>query len=350
MELATQLVLPCTDLDAALSFYTESLQFRLELIMPADSPRFAVLTGYGIQLRLELVEQLQISSPAIRLRLWDKDTENFKPLKAPDGVEIEWLVANATTTIPESTQEFIISRAHTRDSWQAGRAGMLYRDLIPDRLGGKYIASLIRIPIGGPVPDYVHYHQVGFQLIYCKAGWVKVIYEDQGPAFVMQAGDCVLQPPTIRHQVLESSDGLDVIEIGCPAEHETFRDHDLELPTPTIDATRLFGGQHFVRFIASTAPWIDAETYRYQDTGIKAATFNHANVRVLNVEEGSTSIFDHQQDFLFLFVLNGQLLLNSATLGASLLVNGDSVCIPKNTQYTLTAKQTSTILEVSVTE
>ena len=40
-----------------------------------------------------------------------------------------------------------------------GRAGMLYRDLIPDRLGGAIVASHIRIPEGGPVGDSVHFHQ-----------------------------------------------------------------------------------------------------------------------------------------------------------------------------------------------
>ena len=42
----------------------------------------------------------------------------------------------------------------------AGRAGMVYRDLIPDRLGGAFIASHITIPEGGPVPDYVHHHDI----------------------------------------------------------------------------------------------------------------------------------------------------------------------------------------------
>ena len=38
--------------------------------------------------------------------------------------------------------------------WVIGRAGMRYRDLIPGRLGGSIIASHIRIPDAGPVPDY----------------------------------------------------------------------------------------------------------------------------------------------------------------------------------------------------
>ena len=36
------------------------------------------------------------------------------------------------------------------------------------------IASHIRVP-DGPVPDMVHYHKVGFQLIFCVAGWVDVL-------------------------------------------------------------------------------------------------------------------------------------------------------------------------------
>jgi quercetin dioxygenase-like cupin family protein len=41
-------------------------------------------------------------------------------------------------------------------------------------------------------------------MIYCHRGWVRVVYEDQGEPFVMHPGDCVLQPPGIRHRVLEA--------------------------------------------------------------------------------------------------------------------------------------------------
>ena len=88
-----------------------------------------------------------------------------------------------------------------------GRAGMIYRDLLPDRQGGRFIASHITIPDGGPVPDYVHHHDVRFQVIHCVRGWVDVVYEDQGPPFRMHAGDTVLQPPHIRHRVLEARPG-----------------------------------------------------------------------------------------------------------------------------------------------
>ena len=34
---------------------------------------------------------------------------------------------------------------------------------------------------------------------------------------MLRAGDFVTQPPTIRHRVLECSDGLEVLEVGSPA-------------------------------------------------------------------------------------------------------------------------------------
>ena len=76
---------------------------------------------------------------------------------------------------------------------------------------------------------------------------MKVVYEDQGDPFLLQPGDCVIQPPEIRHRVLESSSGLTVIEIGCPAEHETFVEHDLKLPNGSQIPTRNFLGQRFVK-------------------------------------------------------------------------------------------------------
>lgn len=118
---------------------------------------------------------------------------------------------------------------------------MEYRDLIPDRQGGRFIASHIRIPQGGPVPDYVHYHKIRFQMIFCVRGWVRLVYEDQGPPIVIEAGDAVLQPPEIRHRVLECSEGFEA-EVASPAEHETWLDHELGLPTPAVRRDRDFRG------------------------------------------------------------------------------------------------------------
>ena len=180
----------CADLDAALASH-QALGFRLDTILPADDPAELVLSRGDEQLRLV------------------RDA----PPRAHDG------------------------------GWHRGRAGMDYRDLVPDRRGGALIASHIRIEHGGPVADYVHYHDIRVQLIYCLRGWVRLVYEDQGEPFVMSAGECVVQPPQIRHRVLECSAGLEVIEVASPAAHATHVDHDLALPTPRRERT--YSSQRF---------------------------------------------------------------------------------------------------------
>ncbi len=75
------------------------------------------------------------------------------------------------------------------------------------------------------MPDYVHFHVIRFHAIFCRAGWVRMAYESRG-----QPGECVLQPPRIRHRVLESSADAEVIEIAVPAEHITLADRSVTLP------------------------------------------------------------------------------------------------------------------------
>jgi hypothetical protein len=94
--------------------------------------------------------------------------------------------------------------------WTVGRAGIEYRTLLqkPAREQGRkrtvepsqslgsdelcpnecialadaqasavdVIVSHIRLPFEGEVPDYVHYHKVDFQMIYCLKGRIKVVY------------------------------------------------------------------------------------------------------------------------------------------------------------------------------
>ncbi len=152
---------------------------------------------------------------------------------------------------------------------------MEYQDLIPGRLGGKVIASRIRLPFGGEVPDSVHYHKIDFQMIYCVRGRIQVVYEDQGPAFWLETGDCILQPPEIRHQVLYSEAGAEVIEVSSPAEHETWIDHEMALPTVVIDKERDFLGSQFVRHILT-----GSEDVAVRDTGISFATNGRFDVKI----------------------------------------------------------------------
>jgi quercetin dioxygenase-like cupin family protein len=345
-----QVLLPCPDLAATLAFFTDRLGFKVNLIFPADSPSTAVISGHGLTLGLEAADK--VATP-ITLRLLC-DLSSLPPgtphtLTAPGGTRIELAELRQPVEVPEGAREFVLSRM--ADSWGVGRAGMQYRDLIPSRLGGRFIASHIRIPEGGPVPDYVHFHRIRFQTIYCRKGWARLVYEDQGEPFLFHAGDCVLQPPEIRHRVLEASTGLEVVEIGCPALHETFADHAMALPTPHVLPERDFGGQRFVRHIAAEASWLPwrAKGFEMRDTGIAAATDGLAGVRVVRPRGKARAAFDaHGGEFLFLFVLTGELGLGGKTLGDHRLREGDSCVIPAGAAYVLDADAGSEILEVTL--
>ena len=262
-----------------------------------------------------------------------------RELVAPNGTRIELRPGPAAR--PAAAPAVVRADPEPRRAWADGRAGMRYRDLIPDRQGGRFIASHIRIPEGGPVPDYVHYHRVRFQMIYCRRGWVRVVYEDQGPPFVMQAGDCVLQPPGIRHRVLECSPGLEVIEVTCPAEHETLADHDLALPTTTPRPDRDFDGQRFVRHEAaraSFAPW-GASGFEARDLGIEAATAGLATAHVMRRSRAAESEDEthaaHDAALLFSFVLSGAATVHCAGEDFGLVLAGDAFVIPPHRPYDL---------------
>jgi hypothetical protein len=119
----------------------------------------------------------------------------------------------------------------------------------------------------------------------------------------------VLQPPEIRHRVLRSSPGLEVIEIGCPAVHDTVVEHDITLPTSTVDVHRRFGGQQFVHHIARDAAVRTSilDGFSERDTGIEAATGGLAGARVLSARGagGDAQMLEHDGEFAMAVVLAG---------------------------------------------
>jgi quercetin dioxygenase-like cupin family protein len=197
-------------------------------------------------------------------------------------------------------------------------------------LGGSIIASHIRIPDGGPVPDMVHYHTVGFQLIFCYRGWVDLVYEDQGEPFRLKAGNCVIQPPEIRHKVIYASDNIEVIEIGVPAEHVTTIDHDMTLPNGPADPARKFQGQSFVHHKADAAQWSSFRLPGFvsRDTEIADHTANVAGVHVVRPNSGVTEWTHHRCDILFTFVMEGRMVLEGSDRDPVELAPGDAFVIP----------------------
>lgn len=298
------------DLDAAMA-ELRAQGYRLDVIMPADNPTMAEMSNGDDRLRL-IVEG------------------HDRSIQKSNGVVNDELV--------------LTHRSPRNDAGDAGRAGMGYRDLIPSRHGGHVIASHITIPGSGPVADYVHHHDIAFQVIFVKSGRVKVVYEDQGEPFWMEPGDCVLQPPHIRHRVLESADDCEVIEVASPAEHRTFVEHTIDLPTDTVEATRNFGGQRFCFSQDTEAEWIElAHGWVERVLGIGVASGGVGEVRVLRSTQSSADhhLSGHHDGTLCLFfVLEGELALDTGLGGGtSALMEGDAVSIPRATTWKLLAAE-----------
>jgi len=334
--------------DETLAFFTDNLGFQMDRISPADNPGLALLSGHGMTIRLD--KSVEPSPLTLHIESGSSPT-----VTAPNGVTIEFADPPTDFDLPDLAPELVVSTASIEANWVVGRAGMRYRDLIPSRLGGRYIASHIEVCDGGPVPDLVHHHGIRFQMIFCHKGWVDVVYEDQGPPFRMHAGDCVLQPPHIRHRVLESSAGAQVVEIGCPAEHDTFFDYNLELPTTSLDTERLFGGQKFVRHQAGEVPWVSSvhPGFEVQHTAIEEATNGLASVRVLRTAGDTATVpTRHDGDFWFLFVLEGTVGFSvDGSSGVAPLSIGDSVAIPAGPTWCLRDASTDLrLLEIVVPE
>ncbi len=288
-----------------------------------------------MRIHLEKTVDISENNEHITIRLvcntLEKITEGKKELIAPNGVKIKLVEANSSLKIPKLIESFVLTKFSDDADWIKGRAGMRYRDLIPNRLGGRFIASHINIPVGGIVPDYVHYHKIRFQIIYCYKGWAKLVYEDQGEPFVFKAGDCVLQPPQIRHRVLESSDNLEVIEIACPAEHETLADNKMSLPNNIFNPKRIFNGQKFIHYESSKEIWEKSylDGFECKRTGIGEAANGLAGVRIIRpASENETNFYQHDAEFVFFFILNGKVSLIQENGSKEHINAGDALVIP----------------------
>jgi catechol 2,3-dioxygenase-like lactoylglutathione lyase family enzyme len=129
-----EVLMPSGRLADTLAFFVDVLGFRVETIFPAEEPEVASLSGHGIRVRL---------SPdggdpgVIRLLCDDPQAIQESPLVAPNGTRIELVEKDAPVIVPPLRPTFVLTRPGGGPAAGAGRAGMIYRDLIPDRQVGS---------------------------------------------------------------------------------------------------------------------------------------------------------------------------------------------------------------------
>ena len=119
--------------------------------------------------------------------------------------------------------KFAISHLREEDFKVDGlRPYAAYRDLgVSKATNGMVQAHVIRNvrPFNAADVSKRHFHDVDFQLIYCMKGSMKS--EMDGKLLEIKAGTCWIQPPGIKHTVLNYSDDLELLEIILPADFDT---------------------------------------------------------------------------------------------------------------------------------
>jgi len=94
-----------------------------------------------------------------------------------------------------------------------------YRDLgINAATGGNFHAHVIRAVDQEEDGIGLHRHnEIEFQMVYILKGWMRFWHEGEGEV-IAREGTCILQPPKVKHDVLEWSDDLELLEITSPAD------------------------------------------------------------------------------------------------------------------------------------
>ena len=120
-------------------------------------------------------------------------------------------------------KRFMVNHARDNPFVSGGlRVYREYRDLgIAATTGGKVHAHIIRTtkpcPEGG---SGLHYHDVDFQMVMVLKGRSRVWFEGEGEV-EFEEGDCWIQPPGIKHNVLYYSEDYELLELTLPEKYET---------------------------------------------------------------------------------------------------------------------------------
>lgn len=119
-------------------------------------------------------------------------------------------------------QTFAFSHSGEKDFKEGLRSYAEYRDFgFAAATNGKAVAHVIRFvrPCNHEARAW-HRHDVEFQMVYVLKGWIVTEMEGYPPE-KMVAGSSWMQPPGIRHRVVDYSVGCEALEIVLPADFET---------------------------------------------------------------------------------------------------------------------------------
>lgn len=123
---------------------------------------------------------------------------------------------------PVPPQTFAFSHLKSSEFESGLRSYASYRDLgFAKATQGAAVAHVIRFH--PPCTDEVrvwHTHDIEFQMVYVLKGWIVTEMEGRAPER-MDVGSSWIQPPKIRHRVVDFSDDCEVLEIVLPADFET---------------------------------------------------------------------------------------------------------------------------------
>ena len=123
----------------------------------------------------------------------------------------------------KAKQRFLAKHQRAKDFDAGLRSYAKYRDLaLANATGGMVQAHVIRMvpPCDPKVVSKWHHHDVELQFIYVLNGWIKNQFEGQG-VHTMKKGTCWLQPPKIKHRVLDYSPDCELLEVVLPADFDT---------------------------------------------------------------------------------------------------------------------------------
>ena len=124
---------------------------------------------------------------------------------------------------PKPKQRFLAKHEREKDFDAGLRSYAKYRDLaLAKATGGMVQAHVIRMvpPCDPKVVSKWHHHDVELQFIYVLNGWIKNEFKGQG-VHTMKKGTCWLQPPKIKHRVLDYSPDCELLEVVLPADFDT---------------------------------------------------------------------------------------------------------------------------------